>query len=433
MPDMEIGHLARVHGLAEPDDWTQGVFWSWVGRSKSRHTIAKDITSFETTTNFAGHLMLETPDGRLVCFGTFDAEGYDKIDKVLAAVLGKDYAWLHSHAFPGVLTEADTSAAYALLASQPDIEISKFTSVYSPSRLSFMLENQALEQYYCKFAWNVDLDRRWLNCCSYFQAWGITRDLPWAPKMKDHHQKTSKLFNMYPLSVEDRELAMSCLEEAFYLDTRLALSSGGELVAITLKRDVEHMPALAVPWLVGRLQSLLSEPSVRMLVLTELGVSAGAKVVPNVPPGWLQGKESAKYPVVDAADLIKELPMPIVGVLSRGTAGWTLTEKLQRLADEGERRGIVSQVLASKQLMPVALALAEQIGEPIFGLSRGKAGWTLTEKLLRLADEGKQWGAVSQLLPSDQLMPAALSSANQICGKARPMHRLCQDVIRSRL
>ena len=206
MTGHELGQLARQRLLDEPDDWTEGWFWTWVGR---RSAVEKDKLSG----NWAGHILLQTTDNRLVSFeaGHYHADSGSKVLPAVLKAAGADHTILQSFCSTGNLTEKDTQAGYALQAE--GIEILKFQSVYSPSRLQFMLEHYCHPDFYCAFAWNVDIATPKLNCCTYFQAWGITRDLPWAPKMRQHHEATRKQFEMHPLSDQDRKLAMSYLPE----------------------------------------------------------------------------------------------------------------------------------------------------------------------------------------------------------------------------
>jgi len=192
--------------MPPPTDWQEGEIWLWKGR---RNHISEDILSRQVT-NFSGHTILVTMDGQLVSYlpnnvpGTMFLRGEEcvrekNIDKLKTLII-----------FGGKLFTDDIDSVQN--AVKAGIKVMKYPIIYSPKRLQELLASPDLLQS-CKYAWNVDVDKRHLNCNTFFQAWDITKDLPWAHKMSGLYDEVSKVSRGSPLSQKDLELAYLVVKE----------------------------------------------------------------------------------------------------------------------------------------------------------------------------------------------------------------------------
>jgi len=184
-----IGRLAKEEGLHPPTDWQKGEILVWKGR---RTYISQDLQSKQCT-NFAGHVTLVTIDGQFVSFmPDLEREGtsfcYHRFE---GWVKGKERDKLQTWNEVGKLVTDDfDSVCYALKAG---IEVMKYPVLYSPKRLQYLLAARPDLLQSCRYAWNIDVEKRLLNCNTFFQVWDITKDLPWAHKLSEFHHEVGKV------------------------------------------------------------------------------------------------------------------------------------------------------------------------------------------------------------------------------------------------
>jgi len=199
-----IGKLAIEEGLQAPQDWTMGWIWCWKGR---RTCIAEDMASPNTFMNFTGHAVLVTAQGEFVSYQydpRFDHD-LDWCNDFYDMVKTKNRTGLKWFAVLGRLVVQET---YPIVhAIEAGINIVKFQTLYSPCRIKELLTHPKYIRS-CRYSWNININKRHLNCNTFFQAWHVTRDLPFIGKMSDFSTVTAALFPNYPLTTDDYKMVM---------------------------------------------------------------------------------------------------------------------------------------------------------------------------------------------------------------------------------
>ena len=175
-----LGKLSKAAGLREPVDWTEGWIWTWRGR----RTHVKDDILGRRVTNFAGHMTLVTPCEQMISMGPVVEDPEVLHHRLYSAVSSKDRQWLEQLSFRPQITTCDPTPWEAIHAGIP---IYKTKVWYSPTRLQDLLDDPSWIES-CRFSWNVDMDKRQLNCNTFCQAWRVTKNLPWIPKMGRFHE-----------------------------------------------------------------------------------------------------------------------------------------------------------------------------------------------------------------------------------------------------
>jgi len=191
-----IGYLARENGLPVPDDWQVGWILTWTGkRSGDRSADAKEISANRPSV-FAGHLELIT-DAEFISFAPAEVT-QEKCDLTAKAVMSRDYNWLENQDVNAHLSCGEEQQQSVFDALEAGIQIETFPTLYSPRRLQEIRSSAHLGPH--TYSWNVRPEQRVLNCNTFFQAWHITKDLPWTINMRDHHARTSKRFGHLDLT-----------------------------------------------------------------------------------------------------------------------------------------------------------------------------------------------------------------------------------------
>lgn len=205
------GCYAVENGLVDIEDWEEGWLWFWKGR---RNAIVGDIVGARAT-NFAGHVVLQPKIGNdLISFGPRYKHNthFDNYTKVASGILQKNRQQIikaiATNQLPGMLDRNCPCPGWALEAG---ITIHKVRVMYSPSRLTELLDNQSLMSQ-CRYCWNVEIDKKKINCVTVFYVWNVIKNMPFTPSMKEFH-------NLYEshaenLSSKDIQLAMSKLDFA---------------------------------------------------------------------------------------------------------------------------------------------------------------------------------------------------------------------------
>lgn len=241
---MTIGKLSMEEGLNVPNDWTMGWIWYWKGR---RSCIAKDMTSPNTFMNFTGHVILVTAEGQFISY-QYDPKHEDTNNDLewcndfYEMVRTKNRKGLKWFAVVGKLGIQDTCPIKHAI--EAGIHVVKFQTLYSPRRILELLADPKYVRS-CRYSWNVNVNKRHLNCNTFFQAWHVTRDLPFIKKMSDFSTVTDALFQKYSLTTEDCKM-MNLLhnkekEEEDYLGGRTR--NGTDVVMKYQKKDKnKHVP-----------------------------------------------------------------------------------------------------------------------------------------------------------------------------------------------
>lgn len=200
------GCYAVENGLAEIKDWEEGWLWFWKGR---RNAIVSDIVGSRET-NFAGHVVLQPNVGNdLISFGPRykDNTHFDVYTKIASGIIQKNRqkitAAIASNQLPGRLDRDCPCPGWALEAG---ITIHKVRVMYSPTRLTELLDNNSLMSQ-CRYCWNVEIDKKKINCITVFYVWNVIKNFPSTSSMKE-------FYNLYEshaenLSSDDIQLAMS--------------------------------------------------------------------------------------------------------------------------------------------------------------------------------------------------------------------------------
>lgn len=206
------GCYAIEHGLSNCNDWEEAWLWLWKGR---RNSIVTDLVSMRVT-NFAGHVVLVPKGGdEIISFGprynpfqnNTHAGAFINCAK---GILQKDRPLIISsiakNQLPGKLNRNCPSAAWALEAGISTIK--KVKVMYSPCRLKKLFDEEHLISQ-CSYSWGVDIDKKKINCITVFYVWGIVKDIPYIPMMKDFYGHVSS--QSVDLSPDDIQLALSKL------------------------------------------------------------------------------------------------------------------------------------------------------------------------------------------------------------------------------
>lgn len=212
------GCYAVENGLAEIKDWEEGWLWFWKGR---RNAIVSDIVGMRGT-NFAGHVVLQPMNGNdLISFGPRykDNDVYTKIaNGILQKNRQQTIAAIATNQLPGRLDRDCPCPGWALEAG---ITIKKVRVMYSPTRLTELLDNKSLMSQ-CQYCWNVEVDKKKINCITVFYVWNVIKNFPFTSSMKEFHELyKSQAEN---LSSDDIQLAMSKLAFA-EKDLQISLQS----------------------------------------------------------------------------------------------------------------------------------------------------------------------------------------------------------------
>jgi len=202
--ERECGKLADEEGLPTPTDWTQGWIYSWTGR---RSNIQQDICSGNVSL-FAGHTMLITNMNKTISFLPHPISYDDtNLQNVADAVIRRDRHWLEGNVYYKPCLDVNQAVNDPVLyrALQANgIIVKKAEVLYSPSMLSRVYADENFLNS-CKYSWNIDVEKRFLNCNTFFQAWNIIKNVPFLEKQSDFNSYLDANLNAEPLTVHEKE------------------------------------------------------------------------------------------------------------------------------------------------------------------------------------------------------------------------------------